>query len=388
MSRAVHEHIRSKLLERTSADNLRTLRVNSGMADFFSNDYLGFARNKALFDAAHNEVLNIAEREGFEPMERKSVSISGSTGSRLLSGNNSYVEQLEQQLAEFYEGEAALLFNSGYDANLGILSSIPYKDATVIYDELVHASMHDGMRLGKADRVAFRHNDLEDLKAKLRTTKGLKFVAIEALYSMDGDEAALAGIMALCRQYEAAVIIDEAHSNGIIGNKGEGKAQAEGLHRDIFMRIYTFGKAIGAHGAVAICSAETKQFLINYCRPFIFSTALPMHALAAIKAAYDHLPQADKERKQLNDNIALFTGNIKPNPLFTLIESKSPIQSLVISGNANTKEIAKTIQDKGYDARPILAPTVPTGKERIRICLHSFNTAEEIYDLTDAINNL
>jgi 8-amino-7-oxononanoate synthase len=387
MNNAVHEYIRGKLLERTSADNLRTLRVNHGMADFYSNDYLGFARNQALFEAAHKEIKSIAGREGFKPTEPV-LAISGSTGSRLLSGNNSYVERLEQQLAEFYEGEDALLFNSGYDANLGILSSIPYKDATVIYDELVHASMHDGMRLGKAGRVAFRHNDLQDLEQKLKETAGLKFVAIEALYSMDGDEAALQGIIALCRRYEAAIIIDEAHSNGIIGSKGQGKARAEGLHKDIFIRVYTFGKAIGAHGAVAVCSRQTKQFLVNYCRPFIFSTALPLHALAAIKAAYDYLPLANAERKQLNDNIELFTGSIKPNPAFTLVAGKSPVQSLVISGNANTKEIAQTIQQQGFDVRPILAPTVPAGKERIRICLHSFNTTEEISGLINAINNL
>lgn len=377
MSASIYQYILNKNNERKQADNFRTLKVQSGLIDFFSNDYLGFARNTNLF-----------EKTALEIARYKSQLKNGSTGSRLLSGNNEYFQALESQLAAFHNADCALLFNSGYDANLGVLSSIPYKGATIFYDELVHASMHDGMRLSKANKEPFKHNDVNDLEQKLKQSIGLKFIAIEALYSMDGDEAPLNTIMALAQKYDAAVIIDEAHSNGIIGKNGEGKAQSENSHQHVFIRIHTFGKALGAHGAVVLCNSATKEFLINYCRPFIFSTALPFHSLAAIKVAYDYLPNASAERKQLSDNIALFKQQFLNHNLFELIESHSPIQCLVKQGNGEIKTMANKIQNMGFDVRAILPPTVPAGKERIRICIHSFNTQEQIIGLAQTINKL
>lgn len=377
MNNSVNQYILQKINERKQADNFRALKVKHGLIDFYSNDYLGFARNNGLSQKVDLELRN-----------QRSEIRNGSTGSRLLSGNNDYVVEIEKQLATFHDADSALIFNSGYDANLGVLASIPYKGATIFYDELVHASMHDGMRLSKAEKIAFKHNDIHDLETKLQQHSGLKFIAIEALYSMDGDEASLSEIVTLAKRYDAAIILDEAHSIGIIGAKGEGKAQSELLHKDIFIRIYTFGKALGAHGAVVLCNAHTKDFLINYCRPFIFSTALPLHSLAAIKITYEYLPNAIIERKYLAENVSLFKQGFSNPKLFELLQSKSPIQCLVKQGNGEIKAIAEKIQDAGFDVRAILPPTVPSGKERIRICLHSFNTQEEITGLTQTINNL
>jgi len=377
MSNSVNQYILQKINERKQADNFRALRVKHGLIDFYSNDYLGFARNSELSAKIDLEIRN-----------QKSEIRNGSTGSRLLSGNNDFVVEIEKQLAAFHDADCALLFNSGYDANLGVLASLPYKGATIFYDELVHASMHDGMRLSKAEKIAFKHNDVHDLEAKLQQHSGLKFIAIEALYSMDGDEAALNEIVALAKRYDVAIILDEAHSNGILGLRGEGKAQAEELHKNVFIRIHTFGKALGAHGAVVLCNADTKDFLINYCRPFIFSTALPLHSLAAIKVAYEYVAKATVERKQLADNVALFKQYFSNFKLFELLKSNSPIQCLVKQGNGEIKAMAEKIQSAGFDVRAILPPTVPLGKERIRICLHSFNTKQEITGLAQTINNL
>jgi 8-amino-7-oxononanoate synthase len=377
MSNSINQYILQKIDERKQADNFRALRVKHGLIDFYSNDYLGFARNIELANKVEIEIRNL-----------KSEIRNGSTGSRLLSGNNDYVVEIEEQLAVFHNAECALIFNSGYDANLGVLASVPHKGATIFYDALVHASMHDGMRLSKAEKVPFKHNDVNDLEQKLQQSSGLKFIAIEALYSMDGDEAVLNEIVALAKKYDAAIILDEAHSNGIIGKQGEGKAQSEKLHNDIFIRIHTFGKAIGAHGAVVLCNAATKDFLINYSRPFIFSTALPLHSLAVIKVAYNYLPKALAERKQLADNISLFRQHFSNNKLFELLPSNSPIQCLVKQGNGAIKDIAEKIQDAGFDVRAILTPTVPAGKERIRTCIHSFNSQEEVIGLAETINQL
>jgi 8-amino-7-oxononanoate synthase len=377
MSNSINQYILQKVQDRKAVNNFRELKIQKGLIDFFSNDYLGFARNNKLQEAALAEVRNL-----------KSEVRNGSTGSRLLSGNNTYAVELENRLAEFHDAECALIFNSGYDANLGVLSSIPYKNAIIFYDELVHASMHDGMRLSKAAKVSFKHNDVEDLEAKLNQASGLKFIALEALYSMDGDEADLKAIVTLAKKYDAAIILDEAHSNGIIGQIGEGKAQAEQLHHDIFIRIHTFGKAIGAHGAVVLCNNHTKDFLINYCRPFIFSTALSLHALASIKVAYDYLPYAISERTSLAKNVLLFKELIIAAEGFDLLPSSSPIQCLVKQGNGMVKQMAQKIQEMGFDVRAILAPTVPEGKERIRVCLHSFNSSEEIEALAQSVQKL
>lgn len=373
MSSAIYNYINTKLLQRKHDHNFRSLKITSGLIDFYSNDYLGFARSETL--------KNLIAEE----LKQPDISVNGSTGSRLLSGNSQYAEELEKFIAAFHGTEDAVLFNSGFDANYGLISCLPYRGDTVIYDELIHASVHDGLRNTKANTSAFEHNNINDLEEKLKSATGLKYVVTESVFSMDGDFAPLPEIAALCKKYDAGLIVDEAHATGVFGEQGTGCAAKE---LETVARVVTYGKAMGAHGAAILCTTALKQFLINYCRPFIYSTALPAHSMAAIQCAYRYLEHTGQQREQLAENIAHFKSKVKQSDAFTLITSNSPIQSIIVSGNEQVKDFARQIQEKGLDVRPILRPTVPPGKERIRICLHSFNTLQEVTYLAETINTL
>ena len=376
MSYSIHQYIVSRLQQRKDENNFRSLSVKKGLVDFYSNDYLGFARDEEL------------KRKIEEEVKSNPHALLGSTGSRLLSGNNEYVESLEKYIAEFHHAKSALIFNSGFDANYGLLSTLPYRGDTIIYDELIHASLHDGIRNSKASSISFSHNNLVELEEKLKSARGLKYIVIESVYSMDGDLAPLKEIADLCVKHDAGLIVDEAHATGILGTKGEGRVTSEIPNTKVLARIHTFSKALGVHGAVILCSQELKEFLINYCRPFIFSTALPFHSLAAVKCSYKFLNNAGNRRKKLSSLIYSFKQQVETSDRRQLITSNTPIQSIVISGNQNAKDVALKIQQQGLDVRPILYPTVAKGTERIRICLHSFNTEEEVTKLAQTINSL
>lgn len=353
------QHLADKLKERRKQGALRLVKEQIDLVDFCSNDYLGFAKKPQQIQAPH-----------------------GSTGSRLISGHHRIHEEVEKNIASFHQMEAALIFNSGYDANLSFFSSVPQKGDTVIYDQLCHASIRDGLRLGLARNFSFKHNDVSDLKEKLQQANGHIFVAIESIYSMDGDQAPLKEMEAVCQEHNAQLIVDEAHATGIFGQKGEGLCQAEGVRP--FAKLHTFSKALGAHGAAILGSQTLKDYLINYARPFIYTTALPPHSIAVIQQAYNSLAHCP-ERQQLLSNIRLFKEHYVRKDL---IESTSPIQCIVVGGNEKTRKLAQTLQNKGMDVRAILHPTVAEGTERIRICLHSFNSQAEILRLCQLLNDL
>jgi len=355
------------LAKRESKGALRRLYVTNKGIDFCSNDYLGFARSKVLADMVN------------EGMAKLNVS-NGSGGSRLLAGNSKYAEELEIFLAKIYSSPAALVFNSGYDANVGVFSSLPLRGDTIIYDELVHASIHDGIRLSKADSFAFKHNDVTHLEERLQKTKGNIYVAIESVYSMDGDAASLKEIVELCEKYSGHCIVDEAHATGIFGL---GMVQQMNLQDKVYARVHTFGKAMGCHGAMVLGSAALKQYLINYARSFIYTTSLPLHSLVSIECAYKLLEKSAEVVNKLNDNIVHFQGKINDNDGW--IDSNSAIQSLIVPGNENVKKLALAIQAHDMDVRPIMSPTVAEGKERIRVCLHAYNTHKEIDTLLGVI---
>ncbi|BAU54514.1 8-amino-7-oxononanoate synthase 2 [Mucilaginibacter gotjawali] len=352
------------------AGNFRFLRSTNTLVDFCSNDYLGFARSLALKNSTEAEMKNI-----------ESVS-NGSTGSRLLSGNSDYALRLEENIASLHQTEASLLFNSGYDANLGLFSSLPQRGDTIITDELIHASIIDGARLSYANRYTFKHNDLQALEDKLRQAKGNCYVAIESVYSMDGDTPPIAEILNLADKYNAHLIVDEAHAVGLYGLG----LVDESLTDRVFARVVTFGKALGCHGAVIIGSTLLKEYLINFARSFIYTTAAPLHQLASVKMAYRLLADSSGQAEILRQNILHFKQNIKHNTPYPLIKSDSAIQCIVLKSNEKAKLLAERLQNNGLDVRAILSPTVPGGSERIRICLHSFNTKNEITLLTDIIN--
>lgn len=361
------------LKKREEQNALRKLVVNNQLIDFCSNDYLGFAKSDSL-------LKNIQEE--YDRLQEKT---SGSGGSRLLAGNTHYAEELEKKIAAFHHAEAGLIYNSGYDANVGLFSAILQKEYTVIYDELIHASMHDGIKLSGAKAYLFKHNDIEHLEERLKIATGTIYVAIESIYSMDGDEAPLKEIALCCERYNANLIVDEAHATGITANKGKGKVQELGLEKKVFARVHTFGKALGCHGAIVLGSELLRNFLINFSRSFIYTTALPVKSLIAINQSYLMLAQQEETIVQLHQLVSHFKMQFKNANSIQLIESNSPIQCIVISGNNAVKKIALQLQEKGFDVRPILSPTVAKNKERLRICLHAFNTKQQISNLADNI---
>ena len=229
---------------------------------------------------------------------------------------------------------------------------------------------------------------MADLHAKLASAKGLIYVVTETVFSMDGDMPPLREIAALCRTFDAGLIVDEAHATGVIGEHGAGLVNHFGLEADCLARVHTFSKALGSHGAVVLCSEELREFLINYCRPFIFSTALPFHSLASVKCVYEYFPGLDERRAHLAHLIAVLRKALSKNSSVHMLPSDTPIQSLIIPGNDEAKRIAALLQDAGFDARAILSPTVTRGTERIRIGLHSFNAEEEIKNLAAFIADI
>ena len=369
----VEQYLAEKLEERTQAGNLRKLTIRAAPVDFFSNDYLGLVTNGLL-------------AELMQPSQNETT---GSTGSRLLSGNSELAETLEHTIAGFHKAEAALLFNSGYDANLGLLASITSRHTTILSDELCHASLIDGIRLSQCSRkYRFAHNDLNDLEEQLKKYEGEPIiVVVESVYSMDGDMAPLADMAQLCERYNAQLIVDEAHATGVIGQHGEGLVCALGLQDKVFARVHTFGKALGCHGAAVVGNELLKQYLVNFARTFIYTTALPGHSLRAIHCAYQHLSGHDFSNRHLHELISYFRDRIKESGAEGWKDSISPVQALVTRSNERSKMLAAKLQGKGLQLNPILHPTVAVGMERLRVCLHSFNTREQVDLLVEMLSN-
>ena len=357
-NKEVDSFFQAKLDEKKAIGTLRTLVSSVNKIDFSSNDYFGFAQNGILntVDATHLS--------------------AGATGSRSITGNSVLAEQTEQLIAHFHQQQAALIFNTGYMANVGLFSSIAAKGDTFISDEYIHASIIDGMRLSYANRLRFKHNNLIDAEKKLQIATGKKIVVVESIYSMDGDEAPLIAIVALCKKYNAILIVDEAHATGIYGNNGEGLVSTYQLQNDVYACIHTFGKALGLHGAAVVCSHVLRNYLINQARSFIFTTALPPQIYLQIQKAYQLLPNAD--RNKLNALIIHFKKVSNAFPHLHCINSHSPIQGILIGDNFKAKALANHLINTGFFIKAILSPTVPIGKERLRICLHSFNTFKQI----------
>lgn len=356
------DFLNRKLNERKTLNAFRSLVLPGDKIDFYSNDYLGVIKNNLLQPHLPNVVKH------------------GSSGSRLLSGNYFLIEEIEKIIADFHQADSGLIFNSGYDANLGLLSSVPQKGDTILYDKLCHASLRDGIRLSFATAFSFLHNDMEDFERRLKTSNGNIFVVTESVFSMDGDMAPLTMMIELCEKYKANIIVDEAHATGIIGENGEGLVQHLGLQQKCFARVHTFGKACGAHGAIVLGTELLKDFLINFARTFIYTTALPEAAVAAIQASYKIFPHLKKERKHLSKLIQQFQEGIRNCQQSTVNFqlSVTPIQVVIVAGNQKAKVMAQKLQQNNLDVRAILYPTVPKGSERLRIVLHSFNTEDEV----------
>ena len=362
-----------KLQQREQNNALRKLPIANDLIDFASNDYLGFANSEEIFNQTHQYLLE------------NNLKINGATGSRLLSGNHNLYQKTEDIIANFHQSETALIFNSGYDANVGFFSSVPQRNDIILYDELCHASIRDGIQMSNAKSYKFQHNNLEDLEKLIsKNTSNFQlpaslFVVTESVFSMDGDAPNLEELVNLCEKYNCYLVIDEAHALGVFGDLGEGLLQYHGLQDKVFARIVTFGKGLGCHGAAILGSQELNSYLVNFARSFIYTTGLSPHAVATILIAYQHLKSEKETIQKLKNNIQFFNQEklqIGLKPIF--VYSKSAIQSAIIPGNEKVKSIANQLQVNGFDVKAILSPTVPEGQERLRFCLHSYNSEKEI----------
>lgn len=379
--------LQKKIANREANGLLRALQLQENLIDFSSNDYLGFAKNELLLEKV-SQIL-----------KENNIHRQGATGSRLLSGNHALYPVVEDAITRFHESETALIFNSGYDANIGFFQSVPQRGDIILYDEFIHASIRDGLTMSNAKAFKFSHNDLTHLEKLLskhtdfsspmeEVSKGQReqeiYIITESVFSMDGDSPDLLIMQKLCDTYHAHLIVDEAHATGVVGTHGQGLVQTLGLEKKVFARIVTFGKAMGTHGAAILCSKELRNYLINFARSLIYTTALPPHTLATIMASYNYLTlDASKEShpivKKLQANIKTFTTYLDTFQMQQhFIESTSAIQCIIIPGNMQVITLSRKLNQHGYLVKPIISPTVPEGQERLRFCLSSEMTEEKI----------
>lgn len=362
------QFIKAALDERKREGLYRKLSAPGIGVDFCSNDYLGLAGLSADTELTRQLVGR------------------GTGASRLMSGNHAEGDEVEQWVAEKWGAEAALWYGSGYLANLGLFSCIAGRQDTFLYDELVHASIRDGLRLSNAAAYSFRHNNLEALAEKAAQAKGKVFVVVESVYSMDGDSPDFTALVNLCRENGWYLIVDEAHSLGVFGESGKGHTFNPQWSDVLLARILTFGKAAGFHGAMVLGPAVLRDFLIQFSRPLIYTTSTPALDFVTLRFKLERLLDAEDERATLRQNIRLFK-TLCADGMMSLMPSDSPIQSVLCGSNEAALSLAKALGDAGFEVRAVRSPSVKAGTERIRIILHSFNTAEQISRLVQALIN-
>jgi 8-amino-7-oxononanoate synthase len=400
------------LLERRRTNStLRKLTLpTANQIDFSSNDFLSLSRSPQLKSLYLHE------------LQKTNISL-GSGGSRLLDGNSTYAEELEHDIARFHGAEAGLLFNSGFDANAGFFACVPQPNDIIVHDELVHASVHDGMRLSRACGViAFRHNSIEDLRRVLRQiveekdsvggSEGSVIVAVESIYSMDGDVAPLKGIVEAVEEVvgreRGYIVVDEAHSTGVLGSQGRGLVSELGLEDRMFARLHTFGKALACNGgelsvssmfgqawlicdlAIILGSHTLREYLINYARSLIYTTFMSYPALALIKSSYALFQSGGTTALQQHLHGLTETLYIGLKDLHSrsrsarrtlIIPSACPQSPIFAVQLKRPKQLASALQASGMMVRAVVPPTVPHGTERVRICLHAGNTVLEVSQL-------
>lgn len=367
-------YLAARLQERQAAGNLRQLPGRLTGVDFCSNDYLGLGRRLEA-EAGQHSLLNEAAPLG--------------QGARLISGDDPAWATVEAAVAYLHRAPAALIFPTGFQANISFFAALCGRGDLILYDKLVHASIREGIRLSAARSYGFRHNDIDHLRELLgRFPAERTYVVVESIYSMDGDEAPLAQLADCCRTAGAALVVDEAHAGGIIGPAGAGLCVEAGIEAQVFARLITLGKGIGAHGAAWLGSVLLRDYLVNFAGGFIYSTAPGVHFWARIAAAYRALPTADAERQRLQERIAYFRASCPPELQEKLLPSRTPIQVLVVPGNDACRAAAASLQAAGLAVKAILHPTVAHGAERLRICLHAFNSEAEIDRLFAVIRGI
>jgi 8-amino-7-oxononanoate synthase len=364
------ENLFNDLEKRKTEHSLRQLSNQQFEIDFYSNDYLGYAKNQDIGNY------------GTSVLQPSQFNAHGSTGSRLISGNHSWFQKVEDKAKAMFKAQAALYFNSGYDANIGLLSAILKPKDIIFFDELCHASIRDGLQMSPTKAYKFKHNDYEDLAQKIKSQHQRlepqnTYIITESVFSMDGDMSDIGELVTLAKANNAFLIVDEAHAVGVCGTDYKGLTFDYAEH--IFARIITCGKSLGSHGALFLGSEDLKLFLVNFSRPFIYSTAASPAHIQQVLSALLYFENDLKAKQQLQHRIDYFRHQVQQHGLSAhFLESTTAIQSYIIEDNVKAKALAKALNEKGIGIKAILHPTVPKGKERLRICLHSYNTENDI----------
>lgn len=368
------ERLQNRLTRQQNKARLRQLQQPGGR-DFSSNDYLGLADHPAI-----RQAIQTALEDGI-PL--------GSGGSRLLRGNTNWHTSFEAELASWKGTQAALLFSSGYTANVGVIGTLVAASDLVLSDALIHASMVDGVRESKAAWHSFRHNDMRHLAELLETHaqhQGQVWILAESLYSMDGDRAPLNELFDLASQYKACLIVDEAHATGVFGPQGQGLINQAGLDANLAIAIHTCGKAWGSSGAFVTCPQLVKDYLINMCRGFIYSTApapLQIAHWRAAKALIIEEPQRSQKVLQLAEHFRHKLG-----PHLNLGHSDTQIVPVILGDDQHCLNVAAQLQAQGFDIRAIRPPSVPRGSARLRISFNANQTQAQIDDLIQCLANI
>lgn len=350
-----------KALERRG--RLRALQPRSGI-DFSSNDYLGLAASSELAEA-----VALALDRG--------VAV-GAGGSRLLRGNDPEHEALEAEAAAFFGAESCLYFGGGFLANYALFATLPARGDLVVHDALIHASVIDGMRAGKASVAPAAHNDaqsFDDAIVRWRAAGGTgrPWIAVESLYSMDGDRAPLADLIAVARRHDGWLVVDEAHATGVLGPEGRGLAHALEGAPDV-ISLHTCGKALGASGALLLAPRLIRDYLVNRARPFIYATAPSPLMAAAVRAALGIVRRDDGRRARLAGLVA-FAGRELAHRC-AIAPSGSHIQPVILGADERAVSVAKALVAEGFDVRAVRPPTVPEGTARLRLSL-TLNAGED-----------
>lgn len=367
---------RRRSLPPLAHDGKWVIRDGRRLLNLSSNDYLGLAADADW------------QQDFWAQADLRRTPL-GASSSRLLTGNFPVYDDLEQLLAQRFNREAALLFNSGYHANIGILPALADKQTLIVADKLVHASLIDGMRLAGADYVRYRHNDYAHLRRLLEQKSDAYrriIIVTESIFSMDGDVADLPQLVALKNTFANVLLyVDEAHAVGAYGDNGLGMAEALGCIADIDILVGTFGKALASVGAYAVCSGLIKDYLINHMRPLIFATALPPLNIAWSHFVFERLPQLAGRRAhlaQLSETLRTAVGQ----RFQTASNSRSCIIPCITGSNRSAVETAANWQRQGYYCLPIRPPTVPDNSARVRLSLNAAITAEELAAFVDVLN--
>lgn len=331
---------------------------------FSSNNYLGLATDSRLKKKATEGISKYG---------------TGAGGSRLTTGNFDIHEQLESEIAAFKKSEAAIVFSSGYLANVGVISSVMKAGDTIFSDAWNHASIIDGCRLSKAKTIVYEHADMVDLERKLRQSHGdgMKLIVTDGVFSMDGDIAPLPKIVELAKEYKAYIMIDDAHATGVLGNDGRGTADYFGLKDEIDFTVGTLSKAIGAEGGFVSTSSIVKNYLLNNARSFIFQTALSPSAIEAAREGISIIQNEPERRKQLLKNARYLRLKLEESG-FVMKEGETPIISLIIGGSHEAMQFSAKLMDEGVFIPAIRPPTVPKGSSRLRITVMATHTIEQL----------